>query len=459
MLDQHPLKITQPMDNTPNAGPNSAMPVRSAAEPIAVIGMAGRFAAADDLEAFHRLLAEGRSGITDASERLGVDPDNPPEHLRRAAPYLRWGGLLRNIDHFDAMFFRISGREAELSDPQHRIFLTEAWRALEDAGYGDMAGADCGVFVGCHGGDYTHLMSTLGIVPDSFAFTGNAASILAARIAYILDLKGPAIAVDTACSSSLIAVHLACQALRAGECEFALAGGVFVNTTAGFNTAAASAGMLSPRGRCAAFDADADGFVPGEGAGAVLLKPLSLARADGDNIIAVILGSASNQDGKTNGITAPNPASQAELIRKAHVRAGVEPAQVSYIETHGTGTRLGDPIEIQGLNRAFADSKLTAGACALGSVKTNVGHAAHAAGIAGLIKTLLSFRHQELYPSLHFHKANPAIQLDKTPFVVNTERQPWMRPQQGSPGRRCQFVRFFRHQLPCGAGRSASRQF
>ncbi len=402
-------------------------------EPIAVIGMAGRFADADNLDAFHALLAEGRSGIVAARERLGIDPDHPPEHLRSAAPYLRWGGLLKNIDWFDPMFFRISGREAELTDPQHRLFLTEVWRALEDGGYAGsaMEGADCGIFVGCHGGDYTHLMAEKGVVPDAFAFTGNAASILAARIAYLMDLKGPALAVDTACSSSLVAVHLACQALRAGECEMAIAGGVFINTTVGFNTAAASAGMLSPRGRCAAFDADADGFVPGEGCGAVLLKPLSKAWADGDCVIAVIAGSATNQDGKTNGITAPNAASQAALIRKALRRAAVHPAEISYIETHGTGTRLGDPIEIEGLTRGFAAAELTQGSCLLGSVKSNVGHAAHAAGIAGLIKTLLSFRYGELYPSLHFHTANPVLRLEHTPFAVNTQYRPWPKPQGG----------------------------
>ena len=225
------------------------------------------------------------------------------------------------------LFFKISGREAELTDPQHRIFLTEAWKALEDAGYGDVAldGADCGVFVGCHGGDYTHRMAELGIVPDSNAFTGNAASVLAGRIAYVLNLRGPAIAVDTACSSSLVAVHLACQSLRTGECRMALAGGVFLSTTLGFNVAAASAGMLSPRGRCATFDAEADGFVPGEGAGAVLLKPLSQALADGDHVIATIVGSAVNQDGRTSGITAPSPLSQAEVIRRAQGHAGVRP--------------------------------------------------------------------------------------------------------------------------------------
>ena len=402
-------------------------------DPIAVIGMAGRFAAAEDLEAFHALLAEGRSGITEARERLGIDPDAPPEYLRAAAPYLRWGGLLRHIDRFDPMFFRISGREAELTDPQHRVFLTDVWRALEDAGHAGIAmeSADCGIFVGCHGGDYTHLMAEHGVVPDAFAFTGNAASILAARIAYLLDLKGPALAVDTACSSSLVAVHLACQALRAGECDMAIAGGVFINTTVGFNTAAASAGMLSPRGRCAAFDADADGFVPGEGSGAVILKPLSKALADGDSVIAVIAGSATNQDGKTNGITAPNAASQASLIQRALRRAGVPPAAVQYVETHGTGTRLGDPIEIEGLTRGFAGADLAPGACLLGSVKSNVGHAAHAAGIAGLIKTLLSFRHGELYPSLHFHTPNPVLHLERTPFAINTRLRPWPRPPGG----------------------------
>ncbi len=396
---------------------------------IAVIGMAGRFASTDNLAEFHRLLAEGRSGIGDLSARWGIDLDEVERERGIDARYLRWGGGLRRVDLFDPLFFRISGKEAELTDPQHRILLTEAWRALEDAGYGEPAldGARCGIFIGCHGGDYTHRMAEVGIVPEAFAFMGNAASILAARIAYILNLKGPSLAVDTACSSSLVAVHLACQSLLAGECDMAMAGGVFINTTIGFNAAASKAGMLSSEGRCKTFDADADGFVPGEGAGVVVLKPLAQALEDGDHVEAVILASAVNQDGRTNGITAPSMQSQTRLELEVYEKAGIDPSTIGYVEAHGTGTRLGDPIEIEGLTRAFRRYGEGRQLCPIGSVKTNVGHAAHAAGIAGLLKVLLQFRHSELYPSLNFRTPNPDLHLEESPFHVLTERRPWPR--------------------------------
>ncbi len=399
---------------------------------IAVIGMAGRFASTDNLAEFHQLLADGRSGIGDLSARWGVDLDEVERERGIDARYLRWGGGLRRVDLFDPLFFRMSGKEAELTDPQHRILLTEAWRALEDAGYGEPAldGARCGIFIGCHGGDYTHRMAEVGIVPEAFAFMGNAASILAARIAYILNLKGPSLAVDTACSSSLVAVHLACQSLLAGECDMALAGGVFINTTIGFNAAASKAGMLSPEGRCKTFDADADGFVPGEGAGVIVLKPLARALEDGDHVEAVILASAVNQDGKTNGITAPSMESQTRLELEVYEKAGIDPSAIGYVEAHGTGTRLGDPIEIEGLTRAFRRYGEGRQLCPIGSVKTNVGHAAHAAGIAGLLKVLLQFRHSELYPSLNFRTPNPDLHLDESPFHVLTEHRPWPRGEQ-----------------------------
>ncbi|WP_419897686.1 SDR family NAD(P)-dependent oxidoreductase [Roseomonas sp. USHLN139] len=396
---------------------------------IAVIGMAGRFGDTGHLEEFRRLLAEGRSGITEVPpERWSADEQALPEALAGSGAYLRWGGFLRDAGHFDPLFFRISGKEAELSDPQHRIFLTEAWRALEDAGYGEavLDGTRCGVFVGAHGGDYTHRMAQLGIVPEAFAFMGNAASILAARIAYLLNLKGPSLAVDTACSSSLVALHLACRSLASGDCDMALAGGAFVTTTMGFNAAAAKAGMLSPRGQCRSFDAGADGFVPGEGAGVVVLKRLADALRDGDHVEAVILASAVNQDGRTNGITAPSPESQAAVIAEAQSLAGIAPSAITAIEAHGTGTPLGDPIEVEGLTRAFQRGGATErNFCALGSVKTNIGHAAHAAGIAGFLKMLLQIRDRRLYPSLNFSTVNPHLALEGSPFFVNTAAQDW----------------------------------
>jgi acyl transferase domain-containing protein/thioesterase domain-containing protein/SAM-dependent methyltransferase/NAD(P)-dependent dehydrogenase (short-subunit alcohol dehydrogenase family) len=400
---------------------------------IAVIGLAARYADAGDLAAFRDMLRAGRSGIGEVPpSRWHADPgpDGQPD------PFQRWGGFLANAEGFDPLALRISGKEAELTDPQHRVFLMEAWHALEDAGYGEAAldGMRCGVFVGAHGGDYTHRMVQAGIAPQAFAFMGNAASILAARIAYMLNLKGPAMAIDTACSSSLVAVHLACRSLLDDECDMALAGGVFVNTTKGFNIAAGTAGMLSPNGRCATFDAAADGFVPGEGSGVAVLKRLDRALADGDHIDAVIVASGLNQDGKTNGITAPSPESQAALIRDTYRRNDIDPRGIGYIEAHGTGTPLGDPIEIEGLTRAWAGWPVPPGSAAIGSVKTNVGHAAHAAGIGGFIKAVLAVRDGEIYPSLHFRTENPKLRLGDTPFRVPTTLEPW-RQADGQPRR------------------------
>ncbi len=395
---------------------------------IAVVGLAARFADCPDVHAFHAMLAEGRSGITEVpADRWSAEAGNLPDGVKSESAFLRWGGFLKDAADFDPLFFRISGKEAELTDPQHRVFLTEAWRALEDAGYGEreLDGRRCGVFVGAYGGDYTHRMTDIGIVPEAFAFMGNAAAILSARIAYVLNLKGPSLAVDTACSSSLTAIHLACRSLLDGECDMALAGGVFLTTTMGFNTAAAKAGMLSPAGACKTFDADADGFVPGEGAGVVVLKPYAKALADGDHIEAVILATAMNQDGKTNGITAPSPESQGALEVEVYEKANVSPEAISYVEAHGTGTKLGDPIEIEGLTRAFRRWTDRTGFCAIGSVKTNIGHAAHAAGIAGLLKVVLSLRSRTLFPSLNFRSENPELRLAETPFVVNTTLRPW----------------------------------
>ncbi|ATQ70575.1 hypothetical protein CQW49_21485 (plasmid) [Methylosinus trichosporium OB3b] len=397
-------------------------------ERIAVIGLSARFADCPSLEAFHAMLRAGRSAIADVpSDRWPAEAENLPEALREQAAFLLKGGFLTDAADFDPLFFRMSGKEAELTDPQHRVFLIEAWRALEHAGYGEreLDGRRCGVFVGAHGGDYTHRMTEVGVLPEAFAFMGNAASILAARIAYVLNLKGPCLAVDTACSSSLTAIHLACRSLVEGECDMALAGGVFLTTTMGFNVAAAKAGMLSPVGACKTFDAEADGFVPGEGAGVVVLKPYARALADGDHIEAVILASAINQDGRTNGITAPSPASQAALEREVYAKAGVSPRAIGYVEAHGTGTPLGDPIEIEGLTSAFRGWTADKGFCAIGSVKTNIGHAAHAAGVAGFLKLVLSLRHRELYPSLNFARENPQLRLAETPFVVNTALRPW----------------------------------
>ena len=400
---------------------------------IAVIGMAGRYPGASDLDAFWRLLAEGRDGVTEVpASRWSIDDHYSPKIREPGRTYCRHGGFLDGIDRFDAAFFNLSGAEAARTDPQQRLFLETAWEALEQAGYAQARKSRCGVFVGVGAGDYQHRFLARDLPPTAHVFSGNQASILAARIAYHLDLRGPALAVDTACSASLVAIHLASESLRSGESELAVAGGVFVAVTPQFHILCSQMGMLSPAGRCAAFDAGADGFVPGEGVGAVVLKPLNRALADGDFVWGVIRGSGTNQDGATNGITAPSGKSQTELERWVYRRFGIAPDGIGYIETHGTGTPLGDPVEIEALRETF-QGRATGGKIALGSVKTNIGHAATAAGIAGVAKTLLALRHRQLPPSLHFRAANPLISFEDSPFYVNTRLQAWPAPEDGAP--------------------------
>src|SRR6185312_7731553 len=318
-------------------------------EPIAVIGMSGRYAKASTVRELWESLAQGTE-LTEAATRWELP--QPTQNEQQALQLCHRGGFLRDIDQFDPLFFNISGLEATYMDPQQRLFLQEAWSALEDAGYvgESIDGRLCGVYVGCSGGDYAQLFR--GAAPAQ-AFWGNAGSVIPARIAYYLNLQGPAMAVDTACSSSLVAIHLACQGLRTGEIELALAGGVFVQCTAGFNALASHAGMLSPTGRCYTFDERADGFVPGEGVGAVVLKCLSDALRDRDHIYGVIRGSGINQDGTTNGITAPSAVSQERLEKQVYETFGIHPEEIQLVEAHGTGTKLGDPIEYQALTKAF----------------------------------------------------------------------------------------------------------
>jgi len=394
--------------------------VRQGEQPIAIVGYAGRFARSADAQELWAHLAAGRDLVTPVS-RFDLD-----SLYKDAAPgsYGRHGSFIDDIAAFDPVFFGISGLEARYMDPQQRLFLEEAWKTLEHAGHAgaDIVGRRVGVFAGCSSGDYDGLFGP--DVPGQ-AFWGNTSSLVPARIAYFLDLKGPAVTVDTACSSSLVAVHLACRALWDGECDMALAGGVFVQCTPRFFRSANQANMLSPSGNCAAFGANADGIVPGEAVGAVLLRPLDQALADGDTIHGVIVASGTNQDGTTNGITAPSAQSQERLIRSVYQRFAVDPASIGVVEAHGTGTPLGDPIEHAALSRAFAGQP--AGSVLLGSVKSNIGHATTAAGIASLIKVLLSLEHDQVPPTLHFNGGNPAIRFAETPFTVNTTAQPWPR--------------------------------
>jgi acyl transferase domain-containing protein/thioesterase domain-containing protein len=394
---------------------------------IAIVGVSGRFPGAPDVRAFWKNLCAGACSVTEVPrERWDVSSYYDPQGAEGKSP-CKWGGFLSGVDLFDPLFFSISGSEAELTDPQQRLFLEEAWKALEDAGYADwwLSERRCGVFVGVGAGDYTHEMIARGLAPHPYAFLGNSISVLASRISYLMNLKGPSLAVDTACSSSLVAVHLACQSITSGESELAIAGGVFLSVTSAFHDLTGRLGMLSPTGRCYAFDDAADGFVPGEAVGVVVLRPLAGALRDGDNIYAVIRASGVNQDGKTNGITAPSSISQSDLEAEVYREAGINPASISYVETHGTGTRLGDPIEIEALTRAFRRHTDRREFCAIGSAKTNIGHAGAAAGIVGLIKTLLSLKHGRLPPSLNFQTPNRHLRLSESPFYVNTELRDW----------------------------------
>ncbi|MGY0777280.1 SDR family NAD(P)-dependent oxidoreductase [Azospirillum argentinense] len=388
---------------------------------VAVIGMAGRFPGAADLDAFWDNLAAGICSVG------GVPPDRwTPDEGPAAAAY-RHGAFLAGIDRFDPMFFNVSGREAEMMDPQQRLFLQSCWHAIEDAGIApdSLGGRNWGVFLGGGTGDYTETLLDGGLPLEGFAFTGNEASVCAARIAYLLNLKGPALAVGTACSSSLVAMHQACRSLADGDCEAAIVGGVFINTTPRFQALCASAGMLSPTGLCHSFDDRADGFVPGEGVAALVLKPLDRALADGDPIHGVIRAIGVNQDGKTNGITAPSVASQTALERAVYERGGIDPATIGYVECHGTGTRLGDPIEIEALTAAFRTFTDRRGFCGVGSVKTNIGHTVTAAGVAGVIKILLAMRHGRLPASLHLDQPNTHIDFAGSPFFIVDRPRDW----------------------------------
>lgn len=395
---------------------------------IAVISMSGRFPGAANLEKFWSNLAGGVDSITPVpAGRWDGDQFYHPDRGTPNTTYCRWGGFLEDADLFDGRFFDITPREAETIDPQQRLFLEEVWKAVELAGYAplELAGKRCGVFVGAGPGDYAETAPGGADTLNAFTLVGSSNSILAGRISYLFNLKGPCMAIDTACSSALVAVHQACQSIRNGESELAIAGGVSVLATPALHIMAGKAEMLAGDGRCKTFDNRADGFVPGEGVGVVILKPLEKAVADHDRIYGVIKGSAVNQDGQTNGITAPGGAAQTALESGLYDAIGINPRRIGYVEAHGTGTKLGDPIEVEALANSFRKYTADRNFCALGSVKTNIGHSLAAAGIAGLIKTLLCLDRQTLVPSLHFAEPNEHIDLGASPFYVNTSCQAW----------------------------------
>ncbi|WP_225912764.1 non-ribosomal peptide synthetase/type I polyketide synthase [Nostoc flagelliforme] len=397
---------------------------------IAIIGIGCRFPKANNPEVFWQLLRNGVDGISEVpTSRWDAHAFYEPSRSQRGKMNTRWGGFLEQVDQFDPQFFGISPREAESMDPQQRLLLEVSWEALENAGKAPekLAGSNTGVFVGISNFDYSQLQINQTTQLDAYTGTGNAFSIAANRLSYFLDLHGPSWAVDTACSSSLVAVHQACQSLRQGECELALAGGVNLILTPQLTITFSQAGMMAVDGRCKTFDADADGYVRGEGCGVVILKRLGDAQRDGDNILAVIKGSAVNQDGRSNGLTAPNGHAQQAVIRQALQNADVAAAEISYIEAHGTGTFLGDPIELNSLKEVLMQERSPGQTCLIGSVKTNIGHLEAAAGIASLIKVVLSMNHGEIPPHLHLKQVNPHISLAGTSLAIATSLQRWSR--------------------------------
>ncbi|MBQ1098895.1 amino acid adenylation domain-containing protein, partial [Streptomyces sp. b94] len=415
------------MSGTP-AG--TGAPVAPAGREVAVIGMAGRLPGSMHLGEFWDHLAAG----DDLVGEIPADRWDWRDHPRSLS---RWGGFAPDVDRFDAAFFGISPREAELMDPQQRLLLETVWQAVEDAGYrpSELAGKRVGVFIAVTNSDYHEVQRAAGRATEGHTLTGAALSIVPNRVSYLLDLRGPSIAVDTACSGSLTAVHQACAALRDGTCDLAIAGGVSLILDPGVYEALSQGEMLSPDGRCKAFDSRADGYVRGEGAGVVLLKPHERAERDGDAVHAVIKAAALNHGGRTTSLTAPDPDAQADLLVEAYRAAGVHPDTVGYIEAHGTGTALGDPIETTGLSTAFRrlragqDAPDGSAPCLIGSVKTNIGHLEAAAGIAGLFKAVLSMRHGTIPASLHFREQNPYLELDGGPFEVAGTARPWPCPR------------------------------
>ncbi len=398
-------------------------------EPIAIVAVSCRFPGAPDPEAFWELLSGGVDAIREVPEdRFDIDEFYDPDPDAPGKTYTRFGGFLDGIDGFDPEFFGISPREAVWIEPQQRLMLEMAWEGLERAGYAPSAlrGSRTGVFTGVAANEYAHLLSAESIDKiEPHFITGNALNAISGRVAFALGLEGPAVAVDTACSSALVAVHQACQALHSGDCDLALAGGVNVLLSPVTVVAASRARMLSPVGRCKTFDSSADGYVRSEGAGILVLKRLSDAVRDGDRVCAVISSSAVNQDGASSGLTVPNGGAQQRLIEAALGRAGLVGGDVDYLEAHGTGTPLGDPIEVQAAAAAYGASRDADRPLLMGAVKTNIGHLESASGAAGLIKVVLSLQHDVLPQSLHFDTPSPHIPWDSLPVRVLDKARPW----------------------------------
>ena len=407
-----------------------------AQEPIAIIGISGRYSQADTLDEYWEVLKAGTDCITEIPQAHwsleGFFHPDPQEAVAQGKSYSKWGSFLVSFADFDPLFFNISPREAMHMDPQERLFLQSSWQVLEDAGYTKESlmreyQQKVGVFAGITKTGFDlygpELWKQGELLQPHTSF-----SSVANRISYVLNLQGPSMPIDTMCSSSLTAIHEACEHLRHQDCEMAIAGGVNLYLHPSTYIALCAMQMLSPDGTCKSFGKGGNGFVPGEGVGVVLLKRLSRAIQDHDHIYAVICGSSVNHGGKTNGYTVPNPKAQAQLIRVSLEKSGVNARTISYVEAHGTGTELGDPIEITGLTQAFQKDTSDRGFCALGSAKSNLGHLEAAAGIAGLSKVILQMKHRQLAPTLHARELNPNIEFENTPFIVQQQLEDWKRP-------------------------------
>ncbi|WP_237706224.1 type I polyketide synthase [Ornithinibacillus scapharcae] len=417
--------------------------------PIAIIGMSGRFPEANNLDEYWENLKNGKDSITEIPrDRWPLDGfyvDDVKKALEQRKSYCKWGGFIDGFSEFDPLFFKISPREAMNMDPQERLILQESWKTFEDAGYSRerikrQHNGNVGVFIGItrtgfdlHGPDLWRQGEN---IHPSTSF-----SSVANRISYIFDLNGPSLPIDTMCSSSLSAIHEACENIRRGHCEMAVAGGVNIYTHPSTYILLCEKNMLSKDGVCKSFGKEANGFVPGEGVGVILLKSLSKAIEDGDNIHGVIKGTSINHGGKTNGYTVPNPKAQAKLVRDALDKASVNARSVSYIEAHGTGTELGDPIEISGLSQAFRNDTDDLQYCAIGSAKSNIGHLEGAAGIAGLMKAILQMKNGQIAPTLHADELNPLIDFANSPFYVQRELKEWSRPVLELSGMRKEYPR------------------
>lgn len=408
----------------PTAAGNSKPREVTVPTDIAIVGVSCKLPGGIETpEQLWRALASGDCVIAQYPNARGSWPSSADK------PGIDRGGFIERADSFDAAFFRISPTEAMATDPQQRILLELAWHCMEDAGILPEAfkGVNAGVFIGASNCDYSRLLQAAGVETQAHHATGSSLAVLANRLSYFFDWSGPSLLIDTACSASLVALHAAVQSLKTGECSAALAGGVNLICHPDLSIAYHKAGMLSPDGRCKVFDARADGYVRSEGAVMFLLKPLSRAVEEGDRIHAVIKGSAVNHGGLAGGLTVPNPQKQSELLVAAWKNAGISPEDLSYIEAHGTGTSLGDPIEVQGIQTAYASlvSSPKAAACALGSVKSNLGHLEAAAGMTGLLKVVLAMRHRQIPASINFERLNPKINLDGTPFYIADSLREW----------------------------------